>query len=222
MRRFFRILLQVLGGLTLLGLLAGVLLFFLAPQILLVKEEPRPADAIVLLGGAYSRPLYGADLYNQGYATQILVSRVETSPIRPRLKKIGMHPPTQTELYEEILLRKGVPASAIEFFGRELISTRDEARALAEIYGDRAVTLLVVTSPFHTRRAEIVLEQALPAADVVMLATPYESFPDDWWRHHRLALRVVLEAIKTLYYELGLDFGYEEQAELERNRSAAH
>jgi uncharacterized SAM-binding protein YcdF (DUF218 family) len=208
-RRPAAALLQLLGALSLLGAVGAALLFFFAPTILQVHDAPGPAHAIVSLGGAYSRPLYAADLYNEGYAPKILVSRVEPLPIRPKLEELGIFPPTQTEITVEILRRKGVSDRDIVPFGDNLTSTRDEARALGQAFGDAAVTLLVVTSPYHTRRAKIVLQKALPKANVLVLASPYESFPKDWWRHHRLALNVLQEAAKTVYYALGLDFGYE-------------
>ncbi|MDK2957733.1 MAG: hypothetical protein PWQ57_3231 [Desulfovibrionales bacterium] len=208
-RRLAAILLQLLGALSLLGVLAAALLFFFAPKILQVRDAPVPAHAIVSLGGDYSRPLYAADLYNEGYAPKILVSRVEPMPIRPKLEELGIFPPTQTDITVEILRRKGVPDQDILPFGDKLTSTRDEARALRQALGDAPVTLLVVTSPYHTRRAKIVLQKALPKANILVLASPYESFPEDWWRRHRLALNVLQEAAKTVYYALGLDFGYE-------------
>ncbi|MFW5838168.1 MAG: YdcF family protein [Desulfovibrionaceae bacterium] len=213
MKRFAGRLLQILGALTLIGVVALAALFFLAPRILVVQDEPARGHAVILLGGAYSRPLYGADLYNKGLAPQVLISNAAPLPIRPRLEELGIHPPTQPDIYYDILVKKGVNGADIGFFGENLATTRDEARALAELYDDEPVTLLVVTSPFHSRRAKVVLENALPRANIVMLPSPYEDFPDDWWRRHRLALRVVMEAVKTVYYASGLDFGYETKAD---------
>ena len=76
----------------------------------------------------------------------------------------------------------------------------DEAEVLAKTFTDPKTVLLVVTSPFHTRRAKTVLHDAMPDTRIVMVSTPYEEFPEKWWTDFRSARNVVLETVKTLFY----------------------
>lgn len=198
--------LQALGLLTLLGFLGGAAGLYFAAHWLRTDDRPESARAIVVLGGQYSRPFYGADLYNQGLAPLVLVSRPVPDPSAAHLEKIGIRLPEQGEVYREVLVRKGVPEAAIRFFGQDLVSTLEEAEVLARLLGPEPGTLLVVTSPSHTRRAKLIFEKALPRARILVLATPYEEFAPRWWTDFRSATAVTLETAKTLWMLFGSGF----------------
>ena len=184
-------------------LLLGGTALYLASRWLVLDEPPSKADFIVLLAGDLSRPLYGADLYRQGHATRIAVSRPAPPPQTENLRKLGMQLPRQDEQYREVLRRKGVPGNAISVFGDGNLSTVQEAETLREFLGDRPLRLLVVTSPYHTRRVKIVFTRLLPQADIRILASPYETFPQRWWTDQGAAVSTLLETAKLLYYYLG-------------------
>lgn len=198
--------LRGLGLATLLCLVLGATGMVFAARWLRTGEEPGPADAIVLLGGQYSRPLYGADLYARGLAPVVYVSRPVQDPVHAELVKVGVRLPVQEEVYEEILLRKGVPPEAIRFFGRDMVSTLEEAEVLRNLLGPAPVRLLVVTSPSHTRRARIIFEKTLPTARIQVAGSPYEAFPDRWWTDFRAATAVVLETAKIGWMLVGPGF----------------
>ncbi len=189
--------------LSLLALLLGSIGLYFAGRWLVLDDAPVPADLIVLLAGNLSRPLYGADLYHRGYAKRIAVSRPAPHPQVENLRPLGIRLPRQDEEYREILRRKGVPASAIGVFGDGNLSTVQEAETLREFLGGRPARLLIVTSPYHTRRVKIVFTRLLPQADIRVLASPYEEFPQRWWTHQGAAVGVMLETTKLLYYYLG-------------------
>lgn len=195
--------LQAVGLLSLLVLLLGSAALYFAGRWLVLDEAPAPADLIVLLGGDLSRPLYGADLYRRGYAKRIAVSRPAPHAQTENLRHLGMRIPRQDEEYREILRRKGVPANAISVFGNGNLSTVQEAETLRALLDDRSARLLIVTSPYHTRRVKIVFTRLLPQADIRVLASPYEEFPQQWWTDRNAAVNVVLETAKLLYYYLG-------------------
>ncbi len=198
--------LQALGLATLLAVLLGSLGLYFAAQWLQTGDKPEPAQAIVLLGGQYSRPLYGADLYNQGLAPVVYISRPTPDPVFAHLDELGIHMPDQAEVYRDILTRKGVPDSAIRFFGQDMVSTLEEAEVLGGILGPGSTTLLVVTSPSHTRRAKVIFEKVLPQARVLVLGSPYEAFVDRWWTDFRSATAVTLETAKTVWMLVGGGF----------------
>ncbi|MBW1742529.1 MAG: YdcF family protein, partial [Deltaproteobacteria bacterium] len=105
--------------------------------------------------------------------------------------------------YKEILLKKGVPEEAISFFSQGHVSTVEEAESLRKDLGGKPTKLLVVTSPYHTRRAKAIFGDVLPNADIRVVATPYENFDPQWWTDKNSAIAVVLETVQTIYYHLG-------------------
>lgn len=82
-----------------------------AANLWIVSDPLTHADAIVVLGGnSQTRPLVAAELYHRGLANRVLVSH-----------------PSDFQLNCVALLKLGVPASAIEAFGKENRNTREEA-----------------------------------------------------------------------------------------------
>ena len=175
--------------------------FWLVPA----PEEIRPADVIVVLAGAYERSEYAADLYQQGVAPKVWVSRPLREPRKSRLEKYGFVTPREEEIHLRVLTYKKVAPENIEFFGTHSVSTAEEARAMREKVGTAPIRLIIVTSPTHVRRARFVFEDALKNTGTTLqvVATPYEHFDPYWWRDQDSARVVVLEIAKTIYYAVG-------------------
>lgn len=168
-----------------------------------VADQPQKADAILVLGGDYSRPFQAADLYRQGYARVVYVSVPARENQYRLLDEAGLPFPREEQVVREVLLKKGVPAAAIQFFGKGSVSTAAEAQAARALLAKHAPKLLVVTSPYHLRRARMIFSDALPAADIRMIATSYDPFPSAWWKDQSAARNVLLELAKIAYYKLG-------------------
>ncbi len=168
-----------------------------------VADQPQKADAILVLGGSYSRSFQAADLYRHGYASKVYISVPAREDQYRLLDDAGVPFPREEEVVREVLLKKGVPASAIEYFGKDSISTAAEAQAARALFAQRAPRLLVVSSPYHLRRARMIFSDALPAADIRMVATSYDPFPSSWWKDQNAARNVLLELAKISYYKLG-------------------
>ena len=166
-------------------------------------DRPEKADAILVLGGGFSRPFEAADLYRQGLAPKVYVSAVKRDPQYRLLDQAGIPFPREEDIVRQVLIKKGVPAGAIALFGKGSISTADEAQAARAIFGGRRAKLLVVSSPYHLRRARIIFTDALPTADIRMIATSYDPFPASWWKDQDSARNVLLELAKIVFYELG-------------------
>ena len=175
--------------------------FWLVPA----PEKIRPADVIVVLAGAYERSEYAADLYQQGYAPKIWVSRPLREPRKSRLEKYGFVTPKEEEVHLRVLTYKKVAPGNIDFFGTHSISTAEEGRAMREKIGTTPIRLIIVTSPTHVRRARIIFEDALKNTGTTMqvVATPYEQFDPYWWRDQESARVVVLEIANIIYYAVG-------------------
>jgi uncharacterized SAM-binding protein YcdF (DUF218 family) len=174
-----------------------------AGEWLSAGDRPQPADAILVLGGSFTRPFQAADLYRQGFARKIYVSVPAREDQHRLLDEAGVAFPRDEEVMRAVLLKTGVPASAIEYFGRDSISTAAEAQAARTLFGKGAPRLLVVTSPYHVRRARMTFADAMPAADIRVIATSYDPFPPAWWKDQTAARNVLLELAKITFYELG-------------------
>ncbi|WP_320169462.1 YdcF family protein [Maridesulfovibrio sp.] len=210
--RTVRRVLTAIGALCVAGFAAAVLLFFMAPTLLQQQDRLEKADAIVVLGGQYFRPIYAAELYNKGYAPLVLTSKPVMLSETKTLRELGIPFPFQWEVFRDVLLKKGVPADRIEFFGHGSISTIEEAEELKKHIGTRIKSIILVTSPLHTGRAGIIFREVLPPdVKIILSGTPYEKVPEKWWTDFRTAPFVVMEVLKTVYYELGGAFRRSDQ-----------
>jgi len=174
-----------------------------AGEWLSAADRPQKADAILVLGGDFSRPFQAADLYRQGLARKIYVSVPVRKDDYRLLDEAGIAFPRDEEVVRQVLLKKGVPASAIEYLGKDSISTAAEAQAARALFARGTPRLLVVTSPYHLRRARMTFADALPAADIRVIATSYDPLPQAWWKDQSAARNVLLELAKIGYYKLG-------------------
>jgi uncharacterized SAM-binding protein YcdF (DUF218 family) len=197
----------LLFGLTLLIVVAigGGIVFWFAADWLAGGDTPRRADVIVVLAGAPERVLYAADLYNQRFAPRVLLSRPALDIHEPLFARFGVRMPREEETSTKILTASGVPAAAIDYFGNGSKSTVDEMEALRARYGGQRLSMLVVTSPLHVRRAALVARDVLGGTGIglTFVATPYEPVPARWWSSQDSARSVVLEVMKTVFYHLG-------------------
>ena len=172
-----------LAHITLLAILAGIGLLVSAGIWLIPADKPiEQADVIVVLAGGYERTLYAADLYNQGYAPKVWISRSARENISLQLAKLDINLPREEDIHREILLRKKVPVNAIEFFGEGSVSTIEEAHVLRAKISNARLKLIIVTSPAHLRRAGLITSNALRDTGIStqMLPTPYENFDPQW------------------------------------------
>ncbi|MDH4186049.1 MAG: YdcF family protein, partial [Nitrospira sp.] len=167
---------------------------------------PRKADAGFVLAGDFTRALYAADLYQEGFVPRIWLSRPERERLLRHLDAVGVPYPRQDDISRLVLLKKGVPPERIEFLGNEVVSTIEEARALAGVLAQREDihTVLLITSRFHVRRAEAIFRKVLrtrPDVNIHAVGTPYDGYVVDyWWRDRDSARQVVLETAKWLLF----------------------
>jgi hypothetical protein len=102
-----------------------------------------------------------------------------------------------------VLLKLGVPATAIEIFGNRLTDTYDEANALhdwARRAGAR--TIMVPTDIFATRRLSWTLHRVFGADATILVPAinPPEYRRDDWWKNERGLIAFQNEVLKYCYY----------------------
>lgn len=117
--------------------------------------------------------------------------------------------PLFIELARRALERGGVPGQKIEESPKTVGGTYQEAvllRDLTNLYGARSI--IVVTSPYHTRRARWILRRVFAGSGVEIkiaaaassdAATPRLA---TWWFHKRGWQDVAGEYAKFLFYAL--------------------
>jgi uncharacterized SAM-binding protein YcdF (DUF218 family) len=178
-----------------------------AGRFLVVSDPlPRHADAIVMLAGSLSdRALETARLYREGVAPLVVLTRTQLPRGAPALRGRGVRLPEEHELAATALAALGVPRDAVRLVRRRAHSTRSEARAIARWACSRHLhSLVVVTSPAHTRRARLILTRALgPDVQLTVRPAPAAMFPADaWWRRRRAMKDVLVEYEKLAAYWL--------------------
>jgi uncharacterized SAM-binding protein YcdF (DUF218 family) len=167
---------------TLLVLLAAVLYFF--PQrILCVDSGPARADVIIVLGGggSHERPEHAAELFLQHAAPRIIVSGAGDD---------GEN--------RNMLIRDGVPASAIEREGKSK-TTRENAKFSAQLmYTEKVHSAIIVTSWYHSRRALSTFEHFAPGIKFYSRPSYFNIKHTNW--SHEFTRHVYLEYIKLPGY----------------------
>ncbi|MES9995466.1 ElyC/SanA/YdcF family protein [Desulfovibrio aminophilus] len=200
--RLLKGILITLGGLTLFAALLAAAVFPFLGRLMESGDAPKEADAIVLLGGNPVRAIYGAELYKKGFAPTLYVSRVEFIPHQD-LPALGLRFTREEEYVQQALALKGVPREAVHLYGNGVVSTVEEAEALRGALPSPPRTLLLVTGPFHCRRAKLVFSRVFPESEILACPDPREALAERWWKDRRSALLVLLETAKTAHYLLG-------------------
>lgn len=177
-----------------------------AGAFLVVADELRPADVIVVLSGSIpDRILEAVDLYRAGYASRLWLTREGRLPGLDALRAKGVALPERHEQNRDIAVALGVPPTAIEIIDRRATSTLAEARALIELLRHRGATrILLVTSRAHARRARIIFTTlARGAPEILVVPSRYDPFsPGTWWHERAFVRRVVTEYGKLLTWWL--------------------
>lgn len=105
-------------------------------------------------------------------------------------------------------MRAGVPAGKIEFVAQFVSNTYDEARAVRDHAAARNIrSLLIVTSAYHSRRAEWTWRKVFSGSGVELGITtaPVEGLspaPALWWLRANGWRAVAAEYPKLIYYQL--------------------
>jgi uncharacterized SAM-binding protein YcdF (DUF218 family) len=106
------------------------------------------------------------------------------------------------------MIKLGVPESAIILPARIHDNTAQEAETLHELARQRGWhRIIVVTSPYHLRRAGFAIRRELKGTGVAveMRGTRYEpANPARWWTSREDLRWVIDEGTKLVAYELGL------------------
>jgi len=179
------------------------ILFFTYPFILnnaashLVVQDPiRPSDIILVLGGDDNgeRVFEAVKLYKEGYAKKILMS---SGPLAWKL--------TGAEWMKKQAVAEGVPVKAILLEDRSCSTIDNALFSLPILEKGKVKTVILVTSPTHTRRAKKVFDKVFKPAGIKICYHPAQknSFKlDGWWTRHEDTQLVVWEYVSLVFYSM--------------------
>jgi len=176
-------------------------------RYLIVEHQPEKSDLIVCLaGGNIERGLAAADAYKDGLAPRLYISREELPDGYGLLEEMGLNYPKKVDLLAMLLKELGVPETAILTSDSIVKSTIEEAQTVRKEVEKRGLrSLIIITSPTHTRRSWLTYRHVFEDSDVRIHVLPskYSKFrPEDWWKKRRYTREVIIEYEKLIYYTL--------------------
>lgn len=183
----------LLVGLLLLGVILTREVWLTSlGELLIVKEKPRHADAIVIISqGIDDRPIFASELVASGYAT-LVITLGGPSPA----SGAGS---TGAARDADILRNWGVPIENIVMLD-DTDNLYDEAiRSRDALVSRDAKSALVVSDPINMRRMALIFGPIYGDANItfVPVANTYQGFnPKGWWRRETNALEVGLQYLK--------------------------
>jgi len=171
------------------------------------REDPlQKAAAIAVLSGKMpDRALEAAKLYQQGYAPQVWLSySVEPGAT---LERYGV-PFAGEETYNRLLLLKqGVPESAIRVLDPPIVNTADEMHTFGlALRNENVHRIIIVTSKLHTRRTAALWRLISRKDGEALVHGVSTDAPviSRWWANTGSALDVVREVLGLLNAWAGL------------------
>jgi len=164
---------------------------------LIVEDPPHNVRAIVVLGGGLPfRAIEAAAIYKQGWADEVWLTQGRLAIEQLTLEQLGVAVTGEDEYSRRVLLRRGVPDSAIRVLPERNDNTADEIRTTARhLAASGGGQVIFVTSKFHTRRVRYLWRLlAADSAAALVRYTPDDPFDaDGWWLTTRDAMAVARE-----------------------------
>jgi uncharacterized SAM-binding protein YcdF (DUF218 family) len=158
--------------------------------------------AIVVLVGSSTgnRIKEAARLYHDGFANKLVFSGFEVYP--------GTHSSTLMKTYAQKL---GVPENNIITKNTDVeVSTQGESLANLKLLEEQQIkSFILVTSSFHTRRAQLIYERSISISeyDIKFWVSPAKDplAPiDSWWKLRTGQKIIFYEYIKSVAYYFNL------------------
>src|SRR4051812_29824603 len=178
-----------------LGSLAALLLigffgmgFWLSPQSRLHK-----ADAIVAISGGDTgaRTAEAVKLYQDGWAKHVIFSGAALDP----------NSASNAAVMARLAESQGVPKSAIQLEEQSTTTQTNATDTALIIQKDNYKSIILVTSPYHQRRASITFHRAMPSVAILN----HSSIDLNWRRSHWWASaysrQLTLSEFQKTFYE---------------------
>lgn len=195
----------VLRSITYLGLfivavfVLGYLSLIFLGEYLTPSDTLTRSDAIVVLSGGPDRIQWGIKLYKDAWAPRLVL-------VGAALDKSG---PSNAEAMRKIALREGVPDTAI-FLEEDSTNTLENAtlgKAVLDSFGAKSVIL--VTSPYHQRRAYETFKKVYEGELITIINSPsgYSTWNSkQWWAKPASADITTSEILKIIWFKITGEF----------------
>jgi uncharacterized SAM-binding protein YcdF (DUF218 family) len=191
MKRFFVVLLVLF--LVVAGLAAAFFFgigYYLSPQDPLTKS-----DAIVAISGGETdaRTAEAIKIYKDGLAPVIIFSGAAADP----------NGPSNAQTMARTAIAAGVPPTAV-FLDELATNTRGNAVGVTKIVANENIhSIILVTSPYHQRRASLIFQRALGQNFPIINHSSYDA---QWRRSHWWATSqsraLTMDELQKVAYEL--------------------
>lgn len=163
----------MVGAVLMLAIAFGALV--VVGHWLAVNDPLARADVIVAVSGDNGpRVETAVRLWKQGYAPLLLFSGASLDPDSV----------SSAELMKRDAMKLGVPANAI-LLEPDSTTTEENARRVAQVMNDKGLrTAILVTSPYHQRRAALLFSRSFEPAGLSFRNHPADDpdwDPDRWW-----------------------------------------
>jgi len=171
-------------------------------SFLVYESQLSPCDAIAVLGGGgWRRVEKAAELYQAGYAPDIVICLpIDAPPDIPYRDLIVM----EGRICAAILQQRGVPAEWTHWSEEPFYSTYAEAAFLKNwMLDNNRESILVVSGLFQSRRAKWTMARMFRGTeiDILMAPAPEEIYSaSDWWTNEEGVVTVENEYLKSGYY----------------------
>ncbi len=166
----------------------------IADNFLVENQKPVKADFIVVISGGdtLGRTKKGIELYKQAYAPKLLLSGDAADPKSPSNAKIMKRVALENGVKEEDIVieenSKDTKENATESI-LKLLKVGPEQK------------ILLVTSPYHSRRAKNEFERAFKKqtiqAEVISINAQDKNWPRYWWLKPKSIIIAGYELLKT-------------------------
>jgi hypothetical protein len=196
------------------ALVTGILLAIFAhvpilreiASFLIIENSLKPAAAIVVLnGGMPSRDIEAARIYNAGWAPLVIIVKGSDPAHSQELQDLGLPIEEAWKVSREVLIRQGVPTSAILILRDEPSGTFGELQIVARTVNPQDAPLIFVTSAVHSRRTRLTWEYVSQGrSQAIVRASSRDAFEvDQWWQQRQLAWSVAHEYLGLINYYAG-------------------
>ncbi len=182
----FNLLKRIFKAAIVVSLLAAIIVgvaYFYPEKFICVDSGKMTADVIVVLGGgSHERPERAAQLFKQHAAPRIIITGEGDDGINRR-----------------ILLKAGVPASAIAIENKSQTTRENALFTIKLLRSENIHSAILVTSWYHSRRSLKTFEHYGP--ELKFYSRPsYFAFASEDWKKLGINKRMRLEFLKLPGY----------------------
>jgi uncharacterized SAM-binding protein YcdF (DUF218 family) len=168
-------------------------------SFLVYQDKLEQADCILALGGGRGeRILQGIALYKQKYAPKMMI----TGEFYQILYGPVFHWAAQGQ---KLAVSRGVPEDNVIVVMNSMSTHDDATLSLAECRKRNFHSLIVVSEPFHTRRAYYTFKKVYKGSGIKVIIYPDQDSwykINDWWYSEEGLMATTDEYIKLTYYRL--------------------